>query len=178
VTLNGTFTMFSLEVTADGPAGITAGPDGALWFAEEGGDAIGRITTDGALTVFPLPTPRAFPYGIATGADGAVWFTELQPTPAGSFQIGRITTDGTITEFPVLHRTYWITSIDSYLWFTEDENNVVGRIRVNDRQLEEFVLPQPAGQPIGITLGPGSQEAADAWFTQLSGNRIGDITTR
>ena len=30
-----------------GPAGITAGPDGALWFAEVVGNKIGRITTDG-----------------------------------------------------------------------------------------------------------------------------------
>ena len=30
------------------PFGITAGPDGALWFANENGHSIGRITTTGS----------------------------------------------------------------------------------------------------------------------------------
>ncbi len=32
------------------PAGITAGPDGALWFTNEGDNSIGRITTAGQVT--------------------------------------------------------------------------------------------------------------------------------
>ena len=36
--------------------GITAGPDGALWFTEYWGNKIGRITTAGVITEFPVPT--------------------------------------------------------------------------------------------------------------------------
>ncbi len=34
------------------PEGITAGPDGALWFTNAANNSIGRITTDGAVSVY------------------------------------------------------------------------------------------------------------------------------
>src|SRR5438552_1008427 len=37
------------------PLSIVTGPDGALWFTENPGAKIGRITTDGATTEFVLP---------------------------------------------------------------------------------------------------------------------------
>ena len=54
------------------PAGITAAPDGALWFTNRANDTIGRITTTGAITNFGhnIVNPRA----VTTGPDGAVWF--------------------------------------------------------------------------------------------------------
>jgi hypothetical protein len=58
------------------PDGIAAGPDGALWFTEEDGNKIGRITTDGLITEYPLPTAKSFPVGITAGPDGALWFTD------------------------------------------------------------------------------------------------------
>src|SRR2546423_14292103 len=73
------------------PTAITAGSDGALWFIDQGNNAIGRITTSGSVTEFPVPTPNAFspnvqPTGITSGPDGNIWFTE-QDTKAA---IGRI----------------------------------------------------------------------------------------
>ena len=40
------------DPSIDGPAGITTGPDGALWFTNNFGGSIGRITTSGAVTNF------------------------------------------------------------------------------------------------------------------------------
>src|SRR5207253_493721 len=73
------------------PTAITAGSDGALWFIDQGNNAIGRITTSGSVTEFPVPTPNAFspnvqPTGITSGPDGNIWFTE-QDTKAA---VGRI----------------------------------------------------------------------------------------
>src|SRR6266478_1473060 len=89
-------TEFPVPTTASEPLGITAGPDGALWFTENIGNKIGRITTAGAFTEFTVPTTSSHPIGITTGPDGALWFTELQST-----KIGRITTAGAFTEFTV-----------------------------------------------------------------------------
>src|SRR5580693_6893092 len=72
-----------------GPAGITVGPDGALWFTEVGNNKIGRMTTDGALSEYDVPTANAVPQNIAVSPDGALWFTEQY-----SNKIGRITTAG------------------------------------------------------------------------------------
>src|SRR5260221_6830523 len=88
----GSITEFS---PASLPRGITAGPDGNVWFAESGGNKIGRITPSGSITEFPTPTKSSGPWGITTGPDGNVWFTEVVG------KIGRITTGGSITEFPI-----------------------------------------------------------------------------
>src|SRR5476649_579595 len=81
-------TEFSAGITAGAfPLGITAGPDGNLWFTEQNGNRIGRITPAGVVTEFSAGiTPSALPGGIAAGPDGSLWFTET----SGS-RIARIT---------------------------------------------------------------------------------------
>jgi hypothetical protein len=69
--------------------GITAGPDGNVWFTEPQANQIGMITPDGQITEFQVPTPNSQPGGITTGPDGNIWFTEL-----GSGQIGEFILDG------------------------------------------------------------------------------------
>ena len=44
-----------------GPKTITAGPDGALWFAGVTSNMIGRVTTSGSITEFTVPTGTASP---------------------------------------------------------------------------------------------------------------------
>ena len=48
------------------PAGITAGPDGDLWFTDTGDNSIGRMTPAGVLAFF-TGTGISGPYGIAVG---------------------------------------------------------------------------------------------------------------
>jgi DNA-binding beta-propeller fold protein YncE len=87
-------TEFSAGITAGSyPFGITAGPDGNLWFTEEIGNRIGRITPLGVVTQFSI-TAGAGPAGITAGPDGNLWFTEV-----GGNRIGRITPLGAVTEF-------------------------------------------------------------------------------
>jgi streptogramin lyase len=78
------------------PDGITAGPDGNVWFTEQGGDKIGRITPGGVISEFQVPTPFASPTAITAGADGNLWFTIREAD-----EIGRITPSGTVTYFPI-----------------------------------------------------------------------------
>jgi streptogramin lyase len=47
--------LFDLPTPDPGLSNIVAGPDGALWFNEQNGFAVGRITTTGAVTAFPVP---------------------------------------------------------------------------------------------------------------------------
>jgi streptogramin lyase len=111
-------------------AGISAGPDGNVWFTERLGVRLGRITPDGVITElaggFPLAVvdgeqTTASPTGITTGPDGNVWVgDEIGP------RIGRSTPDGAITVFAdgITALTYYtpveITAgPDGNLWFTE-----------------------------------------------------------
>src|SRR5438093_608793 len=70
------FREFPVPTPNSYPIGITAGPDGNLWFTEFFASEIGRVTTGGAITEFPVPTPNSGPNDISAGPDGNVWFTE------------------------------------------------------------------------------------------------------
>src|SRR5438270_5495663 len=91
-----TITEFSVGVTpGSGPAGITAGPDGSLWFTENVGNRIGKITPSGVITEYNAGiTANSLPDGISAGPDGNLWFTE-----GFGNRIGKITTAGVVTEY-------------------------------------------------------------------------------
>src|SRR5450631_3218903 len=114
-------TEFSVGITPGAePFGITAGPDGNLWFTELIGDKIGRITPLGVVTEFPGVTAGSVPRRITAGPDGNLWFTENTGN-----RIGRITPLGVVTEFSVGITAgaspFSITvGPDGNLWFTED----------------------------------------------------------
>jgi len=85
------------------PGSITAGPDGRLWFTDNGCAGspgicqIGAIATDGTITEYgagQLGTTY-LPDQIVTGADCNLWFTEN----AGRY-VGRMTPSGALTQFP------------------------------------------------------------------------------
>ncbi len=155
------------------PVGITAGPDGALWFTGNGANSskIGRITTAGVITEFLLPTANSGPNSITTAPDGALWFTE-----SGTSKIGRITTAGVITEFLLpttdSHPNGITTGPDGALWFTEFNASKIGRITTAGA-ITEFSTPTIASNPNGITTGPDGA----LWFTESGTNKIGRITT-
>jgi len=69
-----------------GPVGITAAADGSVWFTEEKGDAVGRITSSGSITEYVLP-PGVSPEGIVIGPDGAPWFSEFKASRIGRLAI-------------------------------------------------------------------------------------------
>jgi virginiamycin B lyase len=46
---------FPVPTPAAGLSNIVAGPDGALWFNEQNGFSVGRITTSGTVTEYPIP---------------------------------------------------------------------------------------------------------------------------
>jgi virginiamycin B lyase len=128
------------------PIGITAGPDGALWFTEHWRDVIGRITTSGQLREFPLPAGTgapSIPQGveITTGPDGALWFIN-----SGGNEIGRITTSGQVRVFRLptarSQPSEITTGPDGALWFTEYNVGKIGRITTRG-QLSEFPLSNP-----------------------------------
>jgi virginiamycin B lyase len=173
------------------PRGITAGPDGAVWFTEyffhqegdlaagQGGNQIGRISA-GVITTYPVPTTNSGPGGITTGSDGSLWFTEIYGN-----NIGRIFTNGSITEFSVPTANADPVSIaagpDGALWFTELQGNNIGRITIGG-SFTEYAMPTPILPVInagGLTgpemITPGPDGAL--WFTLSNLPIIGRIGT-
>ena len=147
------------------PFGMTAGPDGNLWFLEIAANKVGRLTPAGQLTEFPLPPAQhssmTMLNAITAGPDGNLWFTEEDAS-----KIGRITPAGQLTEFAVPN-PLWITAgPDGNLWFTEGGH--IGRITPTG-QITLFSEP---GGPVSITAG----RDGNLWFTEDEGNQIGRIT--
>jgi len=118
--LSGKIREFAVPTANSRPVGITAGPDGALWFTENNTNKIGRITTAGVVTEFAVPTANSVPAGITAGPDGNLWFTEF-----GGNNIGRIspTDNHKLAEFAVLTANSGPNRItagpDGNLWFIE-----------------------------------------------------------
>ena len=168
----GDITEFSAGITASSePWGITAGPDGNLWFAENNKDMVARITPSGTVTEFSDGiSAGAFPYSITTGPDGNVWFTE------GGKGIGRIDpSTGTVTEFttgiaPGSDPEGITAGPDGNLWFTEYNAHTIGRITPSGT-VHEFTTGISSGGE-DITAGPDG----NLWFTEPNNNTIGRIT--
>jgi streptogramin lyase len=87
LTMRGQFDVFFLSF-GSGPVGIVAGPDGDLWFTENGLNRIGHMTTAGVFKPEAMvPSSSTFPEGITVGPDANIWFTE-----AGGGRVGRVFT--------------------------------------------------------------------------------------
>jgi streptogramin lyase len=181
-TRTGQVTEFSSGITAEsGPSGITKGPDGNMWFTEETGNAIGRITTSGAVTQFGAHPVNgettegalgvnSFPTTITPGPEGNLWFTE-------SFgnRVGRISTSGAVTEFsglpPESTPDGIVAGPDGDLWVTESLNSGVARM-TRTGQVIGFYKTTGFGEPRGIAAGPNNT----LWFTEFGGDRVSRIT--
>jgi streptogramin lyase len=176
-------TEYSIPTTGSFPIGVTSGPDGNVWFTEQDGDKIGRITPAGTITEFSLPTSGSSPVNITAGPDGNLWFTEY----AGN-GIGRITTAGVVSEFPLpvasSHPSGITLGPDGNLWFAEARCSacvfgspgsleVIGQITPAGA-ITEFSTPNSlaSGEPLGIASGPDG----NLWFTEGGGANIGRIT--
>ena len=172
-----TITEFPIPSAGLLPAGIAAGPDGALWFAAGIGSPakMGRIATDGTVTEFPLTAEGANPVSfgnvnsVTTGPDGALWFT------TSSHLIGRLTTTGTVTAFTTPNAdaaTLGITTgPDGALWFTEGIGGAVGRI-ATDGTITEFTTGTRGSIADGIALGSDG----NLWFTDPGIGAVGRVT--
>lgn len=155
--------------------GITAGPDGAIWFTDSGNGVVGRITTHGTMT--QTVVNEGVSNGITAGPDGALWFTS-GGNPA---HIGRITTDGDLTIFDDPDGSYphgITTGPDGALWFAESGGKV-GRITTSGK-VRQFQVAASDATLQGIATGPDGA----LWVTQngINSSRLSDqvirVTTR
>ncbi len=168
---------FRLPAASD-PLGITAGPDGNLWFTDGGAtSAIGRITPAGAIKEFTqgFTTPGK-PSDITLGPDGNLWFTTIL---SSANAIGKITSSGHITEFttglnPGAAPSNITAGPDGNLWFLDDgTTKAIGRVKP-DGAIDEFPLADPVNSNLeDLTAGPDG----DMWFTDRGNTKaIGRVT--
>jgi streptogramin lyase len=163
----------SLSATVYSPEGITAGPDGNLWFTEAGANAIGMINpTTHAISSFTLPTAGAGPYGITTGPDGNLWFAETGAVAIGTFN----PTTHAISSFTLPSGSRGVDNIttgsNGDLWFTLGASHQIGEISPTTHAISEFTLsPCCYAGPNDITAGPDG----NVWFTWAGIDEVAKI---
>jgi streptogramin lyase/phosphodiesterase/alkaline phosphatase D-like protein len=174
VTPSGTVTEYTL-IAGTYPSGITAGPDGNMWFVLTNSPAIVRITPAGAMTSFSTGdvTPNG---GIAFAPDASVWLTGRMPD--GAPAVAKMTIDGLdsdVTAFTdgISANLVWFIALgpDGNMWFTEDSGQI-GQIAPDGTVAEFHDNISSDSYPYDIALGPDG----NLWFTELFGGRIGRIT--
>jgi streptogramin lyase len=160
--------------------GITAGPDGNLWFtacytSACDGSMIGSISPSGAVKSYPVSGTTGWgPETLTTGPDGALWFTQAGPDG----YIGRITTGGQISyPSPTLSYPAAITTgPDGNLWFTtggapgDGAPGSVGMMTTSGAVIT--YTGHGIDDPTDIVAGPDG----NLWFTNWGNNTIGQIT--
>jgi streptogramin lyase len=173
------------------PVVLAAGPDGNLWFTEQTGFKVGKITPAGVITEYPIAGARGLT-GISAGPDGNMWFTdELSPT------IAHVNTNGgglAVFPLPPFSHPQGITAgPDGNMWFVDEVEGVsviggsfkIGKISMSGKVTEYSThlsaghfVPYNIYTPSQITVGPDG----NLWFTnpQLSAvgkSIVGKITT-
>ncbi len=173
--LTGVITEFEVPTAKCYPNGITAGPDGNVWFTEADGSKIGRITPSGNIKEFSL-APASFPMHITWGPDSNLWFTEY-----ARGKIGKITPGGVIREFDVkasvgaLYVDFIVAGADGNLWFTnsspDSAPNCLGRITTEG---DATLLPLDRAPSDCYALARGFGD--DLWFSENFTNQIAHLT--
>jgi streptogramin lyase len=167
-------------VTANGgnggtpaPRGITAGPDGNLWFADVGTTkAIGMINpATHVITEYTSDNPG----NIAPGPDGNVWFTDRANTAIALICLttGPLCSSADVSTHAIHNFLTPSGSTpegvaagpDGNLWFSDDGSKAIGTINPSTAAIAEYSIAtnggNPGSRPTGITAGPDG----NLWFS-------------
>jgi streptogramin lyase len=174
ITLSGSVTLYSV---GGQPYGITAAPDGKVYFTLEDNNKIGQIDpATGDITYWATPTANSQPHGIAVGPDNNVWLAEW-----GASQVAQFALDShTFQEYATPtsgSSPDGVAGPDGNLYFTESGANQVGKLTDIESAYVRYDDPSVDGCACGgdvraslntgdlhvqVPLDPGAGAAAGA----------------
>ncbi len=196
--VTGTINEFTVPTANAGPFGITAGPDGNVWFTEHGANGgqppkpIGQIMPNGHINEFaastevPMTSKLSTPDSITTGPDGNLWFTD----PAND-DLGKMTPAGVYTPEATGQALIGARGIaagpDHNLYVVVPgpptviaEVSTAGVVLGKSPIVGKDLLNHPAGpddaasNPQQITAGPDG----NMWFTETNTGNIGRVNLK
>ncbi len=179
--LTSSFTSFALPASG-GANGMTAGPEGDLWFTttgQAGGENLfGRVSTAGVITMMDLPNslaptgPSTVPPGgdIAPRSDGTLWIA--QPGGNAIAEINPAVPSQRIYYLPTASAApaQVMVAQDASIWFTEAEGSQIAHVTAGGSVFETRT-PSPNSYPQGIAEGPYNLIV----FTEAASNKIGFV---
>lgn len=162
------------------PVELTVGPDGAIWFAECDGAALGHVAAGpvGSNQIHQVPLPAASgspqPAGLYAGPDGTMWFTD-----EANGRVGNMTTAGVVVQQksvgtgPTPQPAAITTGADGNMWFSYWCNQSIGTVPTSGSTVTSYSTNLTGNYQPNLALGPDG----NIWFTEDSANKIGKITT-
>ncbi|HTV92216.1 MAG TPA: hypothetical protein VMG98_05830, partial [Verrucomicrobiae bacterium] len=164
VTVNGT--QISEYGGYSAPFGITKGPDGNIWFTDQGTQEV-EAFNPASLAIQSQYATGASLWDLATGSDGALWVADQ--SNGGAL---RMTTAGIATQYPFSGTPQGIAAGPNGLMLIAD--NTSGGVWTLDAGGLFTILPfSPSGTPAEVTWVPGGT-SGDAWFAE--GPYVGDFS--
>ncbi len=148
---------------------IAAGPDGNLWFTENSGNKIGRVTTAGVFTEFAVPTAASGPGAIVAGPRwGDVVPRAARPESRPHHNGGRDhrVRDSNREQLPVRYRGR--SRRQPVVHRGDPEQDRADR----DERGVIAEFPLSGGQAVG---GIASGSDGGLWFTEFTAHKIGRI---
>ncbi len=137
---------------------------------------VAKVQTSPYTLEYLTQSERTSPNALAVDSRGSVWFTLWNLSSLGEL----IPSNNTIHEYPVPglkpgEMITWGITVNNILhriWFTEYSSNSIWSFDTVSHMFTQFKLSTPNSFPFGIALD-GNQ---NVWFTELEGNKIGEIT--
>lgn len=151
------------------PFTMVPGPDGSMWFSEEGAGAVGRIGPHGKIRQYRLPTLNSDPQGLFVDRDGSVYVAEHGGPYLGT-HVARILPGGRITEWNDTDEAPEgvAPGPGGSIWFTQ---GCAGLGVLTHGKLEQFVVNGITSESAAIVRAPDGT----LWFSQDGTARIGRI---
>jgi virginiamycin B lyase len=149
------------------------------YFFPENGQLTQTITPQKGqyMIEYPVISPYSYPHAIAVDSAGNVWFVVENETAIAVLA----PENNTLRVYPLpessrLGLMTWGVAVDNsrgLVWFTDVISNSVWSFDIASSKFQEFKIPIVNCFPYDLVL----DRQGDVWFTELYGNRIGEIMT-
>jgi virginiamycin B lyase len=151
-----------------GPYGITATPDGAIYYASLAGSHIARIDTDsGVATVIEPPTPGQGARRVWSDSRGRIWVSEWHSGQLSRFDPA----DGSWRSWPLPGsgaRTYAVyVDLEDRVWVSDFGSNAVLRFDPERETFQPFRSPR-SGASVRQLLG----RAGEVWAPESGSDTL------
>jgi virginiamycin B lyase len=124
-----------------GPYGITAAPDGQIYFASLAGSYIGHITDDGSVVEIDPPTPAQGARRVWADSAGAIWVSEWNSGQLSRFDPS--TDQWQVWRLPGNDPSAYAVYVDGadQIWVSDFGGNAIHRFDPVTEGFETFELP-------------------------------------
>ena len=155
------------------PYGLVHGPDGMLYIAHFGINAIGQVNpADGSERLFRLPNAEARPRRLQVASDGIVYYTDYARGFLGALD----PRSGAVREFPCTTPNAgpygMVIDNEGMVWFNESANSLMRKFDPRSGRMESIRIPTAGSTVRHISI---DRTRGRLWLALSGTGRLGKI---